>query len=425
MQKEILTKESIEKLAGSSGNQPGSSIILDEGTILTPLAEDYIREKNLKLEFCKSGQTQNPKKAGWLTQNPETAGMFPTGTERAGRFSSDTVEDVGGFTKSGHMPDELPYDTILRFYYLMLKIRFFEEFAKAYKQKDIIKGDFVHVYLGEEAIAAGVCSALKKEDFITSTHRGHGHMIAKGADVSKMFAELLGKSEGYSKGKGGSMHIADIGIGILGANGIVGAGLPIACGSGLASKLNGDNSVTVAFFGDGASNQGTFGESLNFAKIFSLPVIFFCENNGYAISTSSDYACSTPLIYKRGLGYGIPSVLIDGDDIFEVYFTCRSAVEEIRKNGHPVLIEAVTHRREGHWIGDPQNYRSAGDLADLPKYDPIKIFFDKISKRSDFRASDVERITLEVSEEIKRAVAFAENSAYLSPQEAQKDYLKE
>lgn len=425
MQKEILTRESIEKLAGRLGNQPGSRIILDEGTILTPLAEDYIREKNLKLEFCKAGQNENSGTAGWLTQNPETASRLATGTERTGGFTSGTEKYAEGFTKTGHMPDELPYDTILRFFYLMLKIRFFEEFAKAYKQKDIIKGDFVHVYLGEEAIAAGVCSALKKDDFITSTHRGHGHMIAKGADVSKMFAELLGKADGYSKGKGGSMHIADIGLGILGANGIVGAGLPIACGSGLASKLNGDDSVTVAFFGDGASNQGTFGESLNFAKIFSLPVIFFCENNGYAISTPSDYACSTPLIYKRGLGYGIPSVLIDGDDIFEVYFTCRSAVEEIRKNSHPVLIEAVTHRREGHWIGDPQNYRSAGDLADLPKYDPIKIFFDKISKRSDFRASDVERITLEVSEEIRQAVAFAENSAYLSPQEAEKDYLKE
>ncbi len=415
MQKEIITRENIEKLAGQSGCQSGSRILLEEGTILTSLAEDYIREKNLKIEFGSTGKTENSERADWLGKNSETSGVFTSGKKK----------DAGSFTNSGHLPEELSYDTVLRFYYLMLKIRFFEEFAKAYKQKDIIKGDFVHVYLGEEAIAAGVCSALKKEDFITSTHRGHGHMIAKGADVSKMFAELLGKADGYSKGKGGSMHIADIGLGILGANGIVGAGLPIACGSGLASKLNGDNSVTVAFFGDGASNQGTFGESLNFAKIFSLPVMFFCENNGYAISTSSDYACSTPLIYKRGLGYDIPSVLIDGDDIFEVYFTCMGALEEIRKGSHPVLIEAVTHRREGHWIGDPQNYRSARDLADLPKYDPIKIFFDKIKTRPDFRESDVERITMEVSEEIKRAVAFAENSAYLSPTEAAKDYLKE
>jgi TPP-dependent pyruvate/acetoin dehydrogenase alpha subunit len=415
LQKEIITRECIEKLAGQSGNQPGIKIILGEGTILTPLAEDYIREKNLKIEFGKAGQAKNSEKTIGLTEN----------TEKTIGLTENSDKDIKDFKKASRLPYELPYDTILRFYYLMLKIRFFEEFAKAYKEKDIIKGDFVHVYLGEEAIAAGVCSALKKEDFITSTHRGHGHMIAKGADISRMFAELLGKADGYSKGKGGSMHIADIGLGILGANGIVGAGLPIACGSALASKLNGDDSVTVAFFGDGASNQGTFGESLNFAKIFSLPVIFFCENNGYAISTSSDYACSTPFIYKRGLGYGIPSILIDGDDIFEVYFACKNAIEEIRKNSHPVLIEAVTHRREGHWIGDPQNYRSARDLADLPKYDPIKIFFEKIRQRSDFRASDIERITLEVSGEIKQAVAFAENSAYLSPEESVKDYLKE
>jgi len=391
LQKEIVTKEYAEKLAG----QEAGTITLKKGAIITPLAYDYIRENNLKLEFADGGETGGIKK----------------GEE--------------GFKKGSHNFEELPYSTVLQFYYLMIKIRFFEEFAKAYKEKNIIKGDFVHVYLGEEAIAAGVCSALKRDDFITSTHRGHGHMIAKGADVSKMFAELLGKADGYSKGKGGSMHIADIGLGILGANGIVGAGLPIACGSALASKLNRDDSVTVAFFGDGASNQGTFGESLNFARIFSLPLIFLCENNGYAISTTSDYGCSTPYIYKRGLGYDIPSRLINGDDIFEVYYACKSAVEEIRKNNHPVLIEAVTHRREGHWIGDPQNYRSAKDLADLPKYDPIRIFLEKIKQRSDFQASDVEKITSEVAVEIKQAIAFAENSPYLPAEESLKDYLKE
>jgi pyruvate dehydrogenase E1 component alpha subunit len=266
---------------------------------------------------------------------------------------------------------------------------------------------------------------LRKDDFITSTHRGHGHMIAKGADISKMFAELLGKAGGYSKGKGGSMHIADIGIGILGTNGIVGAGLPIACGSALASKLNGDDCVTVSFFGDGASNQGTLGESLNFAKILSLPVIFLCENNGYAVSTSSDYACSTPYIYKRGLGYGIKSELINGDDVFEVYFACKNAVDLIRRQSQPVLIEAVTHRREGHWIGDPQGYRSAEELATLPDFDPLKIFFNKIKNRPDFNGSGLENITAKVSQEVRQAVEFAENSPYLSPEESVKDYLKE
>jgi len=391
MEKRILTRDEIEKLAGKAG----SRIILEEGTIITGLAMDYIREKNLQLEFDKT------------------------------TINYSTGKDAQGLKKGAYPVEDVPYEIILQFYYLMLKIRLFEEFAKAYKQKDLIKGDFVHVYLGQEAIAAGVCSTLEKEDFITSTHRGHGHMIAKGADISKMFAELLGKAEGYSKGKGGSMHIADIGLGILGANGIVGAGLPIACGSALASKLNGDDRVTVCFFGDGASNQGTFGESLNFAKIFSLPVIFLCENNGYAVSTSSEYACSTPYIYKRGMGYDIQSELINGDDIFEVYFTCKNAVEQIRKNSCPVLIEAVTHRREGHWIGDPQNYRSAEELAALPEYDPIKIYFEKIKNLPDFRTSDLEGINKKVSAEIEQAITFAENSPYLSPDEAAKDYLKE
>lgn len=391
MEKRILTRDEIENLAGKAG----SRIILEEGTIITGLAMDYIREKNLQLEFDKTCMNYN------------------------------TEKDSKGLKKGTYSIEDVSYEIILQFYYLMLKIRLFEEFAKAYKEKDLIKGDFVHVYLGQEAIAAGVCSAIEKEDFITSTHRGHGHMIAKGADISKMFAELLGKAEGYSKGKGGSMHIADIGLGILGANGIVGAGLPIACGSALASKLNGDDRVTVCFFGDGASNQGTFGESLNFAKIFSLPVIFLCENNGYAVSTSSEYACSTPYIYNRGLGYDIQSELINGDDIFEVYFTCKNAVEKIRKNSCPVLIEAVTHRREGHWIGDPQNYRSAEELAELPEYDPIKIYFEKIKNRPEFRTSDLEGITEKVSGEIEQAVTFAENSPYLSPDEAAKDYLKE
>ena len=391
MGNKIATKEDIEKLAV----MPGNKIILEEGTVITPLAMHYIKEKNIKLVFDKSGQ------ATCFTNGPES------------------------LKKDNYSINELSNETILQFYYLMLKIRLFEEVAKAYKQKDLIKGDFVHVYLGQEAIAAGVCAALKKEDLITSTHRGHGHMIAKGADVSKMFAELLGKAGGYSKGKGGSMHIADIGIGILGANGIVGAGLPIACGSALASKLNGDDYVTVCFFGDGASNQGTFGESLNFAKIFSLPVIFLCENNGYAVSTSSGYACSTPYIYKRGLGYDIKSELINGDDIFEVYFTCRNAVKDIRKNAHPVLIEALTHRREGHWIGDPQNYRSAEELAGLPEYDPLKIFFEKVKNRPGFNQSELEVINAKVSEEIKQAVEFAKNSPYLSVEESVKDYLKD
>ena len=240
-----------------------------------------------------------------------------------------------------------------------------------------------------------------------------------------MLAELIGKVDGYCKGKGGSMHISDIGLGILGANGIVGAGLPIACGSALASKFNRDKVITVSFFGDGASNQGTFGESLNFAKIFSLPVIFLCENNNLAVSTPVSYSCGSPDIYRRGLGYGVESELINGDDVFEVYLAVKRVLKEIRKEPHPVLIEAITHRQIGHWVGDPQKYRTAEELADLPNHDPLRIFLAKIKGRSNVTNLDLEGVESKVVDEIKKAADFADKSSYPPLENATKDYLKE
>jgi acetoin:2,6-dichlorophenolindophenol oxidoreductase subunit alpha len=250
-------------------------------------------------------------------------------------------------------------------------------------------------------------------------------LIAKGADINKMLAEMLGKADGYCKGKGGSMHITDIGIGILGANGIVGAGLPIACGSALASKLAGDDSITVSFFGDGASNQGTFGESLNFAKIFCLPVIFLCENNSYAVSTPILYGCGSENIYKRAQGYGITSELVDGDDVCEVYSVCKRHVDEIRRNPHPVLIEAKTHRHLGHWVGDPQKYRSAQEAKDLPGHDPLTILLGKIKNRPDILVHLPEEIEKQLTQELVKAAEFADSSPYPPLGEATKDYLKE
>jgi acetoin:2,6-dichlorophenolindophenol oxidoreductase subunit alpha len=389
--KDIITNEYL-----SNNLKKGQKTLsIKKGAILTHLALDLIKKENIKLIFEDELPENNSK------------------------------NDLYHNKKEDFIATDLPNEIILKFYYLMLKIRLFEELAKAYKEKGIIPGDFVHLYLGEEAIAVGACSALGKEDYITSTHRGHGHLIAKGADISKMLAELLGKVDGYCRGKGGSMHITDIGLGILGANGIVGAGLPIACGSGLVSKLNNDNTVTVSFFGDGASNQGTFGESLNFAKIFSLPVLFLCENNGYAISTPLAYGCSNTEIYKKGLAFGIESQVINGDDVFEVYQVCKDHINEMRKNPHPVLIEAITHRHVGHWVGDPQNYRSHEELSNLPKYDPIKIFLDKIKSRPDISGSAMEETELKVINEIKEAAIFADNSSYPPVQEAIKNYLKE
>ena len=391
MSKDVITQEILEKILKEGQNL----LVITKDTILTPLAMDLINKENIKLDY----------RDDVILDNPDN------------NFSKikETVYDIGKF----------PVELILKFYTLMLKIRLFEEVVKTLKENNIIHGDFVHLYLGQEAIAVGVCSALTNRDFITSTHRGHGHLIAKGADIAKMLAEMLGKVDGYCRGKGGSMHITDIGIGILGANGIVGAGLPIACGSGLASKLDGDDAVTVSFFGDGASNQGTFGESLNFAKIFSLPVLFLCENNGYAVSTPISYGCSTPDIYKRGLGYGIESELINGDDVFEVYEVCQKHIEKMRDSPHPVLIEAATHRHIGHWVGDPQNYRSAAEMQELPKYDPLRIFLAKIKDRADITSQVLEKIGASMQDGLKDAVIFANNSPYPAVEEATKNYLKE
>lgn len=390
MNKNIITRENLETIL----KEGKDFLIISKDTIVTPLAKDLIDKEGIKLKY-----EDNDK--------------------------SPALKDYYiGINNSNYKLEEFSQKLILNFYYLMLKIRLFEELAKTLKEKGIVPGDFVHLYIGEEAIAVGACSTLTKNDFITSTHRGHGHLIAKGADIKMMAAELLGKVDGYCRGKGGSMHITDIGIGILGANGIVGAGLPIACGSALASKFNGDNAITISFFGDGASNQGTFGESLNFAKIFCLPVLFLCENNGYAISTPISYGCSSPDIYKRGQGYGIDSELIDGDDVFEVYGTCKKHIDEMRKNPHPVLIEARTHRHVGHWVGDQQNYRTEQEMADLNIYDPLRIFLNKVKNRTDISNQVLEKIEAEVQDEIRQAIIFANNSPYPPVEEAIKNYLK-
>lgn len=401
MNKKLITQKEIEKFLGSGSK----SLTISRDTIITPLAEDLIRKNEILLNFIDE-----------IYENKITSELIQ------GKNFSDVSLCI---EKTAYDPSDFSSNLVLNFYYLMLKIRLFETLVKDYREKDIIPGVFVHSYIGQEAVAVGVCCALNDKDYLTSTHRGHGHLIAKGADISKMLAEMLGKSEGYCKGKGGSMHISDINIGILGANGIVGAGLPIACGSALASNLTNDNSITVAFFGDGASNQGTFGESLNFAKIFSLPVIFLCENNSYAVSTPILYGCGGTDIYKRALGYGITSEVINGDNVFEVYTACKKHVDIIRKDPHPVFIEAKTHRQLGHWVGDHQKYRSAEETKELFKYDPLIIFLNKIKDRSDISISKLEDIERKLISELKDASEFARNSPYPFPEDALKDNLKE
>src|ERR671936_1152703 len=263
-------------------------------------------------------------------------------------------------------------DRLLWMYERMRLIRQFEERLHQDFAAGKIPG-FVHLYAGEEAVAVSACAHLTDKDYITSTHRGHGHCIAKGVDIDGMVAELMGKATGSCKGKGGSMHIADVDKGMLGANGIVGGGLPLACGAALTAKTLGTGGVAVCFFGDGAANQGTFHESLNLAAIWKLPVVFVCENNGYAESTPVSYHCSASDIANRAGAYEIPGIVVDRLDLCAVDDATREAEPRARRGEGPTLIEAKTYRYYGHFEGDTILYRTKEELDSYRQRDPIGV----------------------------------------------------
>lgn len=309
---------------------------------------------------------------------------------------------------------------LISLYQVMQKIRKFELAAEQLFLEGKIPG-FIHLYIGEEAIATGVMAALDKDDYITSTHRGHGHMIAKGGDLNRMMAELYGKTAGYCKGKGGSMHIADFSMGVLGANGVVGGGLPIAVGAGFGIKMKKGNQVAVAFFGDGASNTGAFHESLNFASIFHLPVIFINENNQYASTAKTKETTSVENISVRAVSYNIPGITVDGNDVLSVYETTRQAVKRARDRQGPTLIEAKTYRIKGHFVGDPTKYRDNAEVNKFWKNEPIKRFEKQLIDMNMLNQKEIDSISEKLSEQITEAIKFAENSPIPSPEEALAD----
>jgi acetoin:2,6-dichlorophenolindophenol oxidoreductase subunit alpha len=306
---------------------------------------------------------------------------------------------------------EMNKEILLLIYERMRLIRAFEDQVANLFNQGTMPG-FAHLYAGEEAIAVGVMAHLTDRDRITSTHRGHGHCIAKGVNVNGMMAELYAKATGSCKGRGGSMHIADIDKGMLGANGIVGAGGPLACGSALTSKILGTDEVTVCFFGDGASEQGTIHESMNLAAIWKLPVVFVCENNLYAESTPSSYHCAVGEICARAAGYDIPGSAIDGTDVFAVYEASREAINRARRGEGPSLIEARAFRYYGHFMGDPQVYKTENELRSYKARDPITRFRERVTERHLISESDLNKIDDRVNAAIKGAVRFAEESPY-------------
>jgi len=302
----------------------------------------------------------------------------------------------------------------------MLKIRTFEEKVFDLYAQNLVPGT-IHLYLGEEAIAVGICTALNKDDYITSTHRGHGHCIAKGAELKRTMAEILGKKTGYCKGKGGSMHIADFSIGMLGATAVVGAGLPIAVGAGLSAKLRKTNQVVACFFGEGASNQGTFHESINMASTWHLPVIFVCENNLYAMGTRQSRVMNIENIADRATAYGIPGTVVDGNDVLAVYEATQKAVERARKGEGPTLIECKTYRHKGHSRVDPAKYRPKEEVEEWLAKDPIKRFKQKLLQTNTLTEPQIQQIEKEITVEIEETVKFAMESPYPTPEEALED----
>ncbi len=307
---------------------------------------------------------------------------------------------------------EIGREKLLEMYTKMLHTRRFEEKVAYFFSRGMVHGT-THLYVGEEATGVGACCALEEQDLITSTHRGHGHCIGKGIDLNRMMAELLGKETGYCKGKGGSMHIADLMRGNLGANGVVGGGQPIAVGAALTLKMKKKDQVVVCFFGDGASNEGSFHESLNLASIWKLPIIFICENNLYGMSTHISRHMNIEDISIRASSYGIPGKTVDGNDVLEVYNTVLEAKEYVKKNG-PMLIAANTYRITGHSKSDANVYRTKEEIAMWKEKCPIKRMRKYLEENKIFKPEELDQIEAGAAEDLERATEYAQQSNYPS-----------
>lgn len=310
--------------------------------------------------------------------------------------------------------------SLLDAYRTMRTIRAFEERV----HEEFASGDipgFVHLYAGEEASAAGVCTHLDERDAIASTHRGHGHCIAKGVDVKQMMAEVYGRKTGACHGKGGSMHIADLSKGMLGANGIVGGGPPLICGTALSAKLQGRGGVGVAFFGDGASNQGTTLESLNLASVWNVPAIFIAENNGYGEATASTWSVSSDNIADRAAGFGMPGVIVDGYDFFAVHEAAGEAIARARDGGGPSLIEVKFTRYYGHFEGDGQKYRGDEVARARETLDCLKRFRSRVTETGQLSGAQLDQVDAEVATLIDQAVDEAKQAPKPGPEDLETD----
>ena len=305
---------------------------------------------------------------------------------------------------------QLSKDKLIDAYTRMKKIRVFEETMRDEFSKGTVPA-FIHLYIGQEAIASGICVELNDDDTIASTHRGHGHCLAKNSNLERMTIEIFCRADGLCEGKGGSMHIADLSVGMLGANAIVGANAPIAVGAALRQRVMGENLVSAAFIGDGASNQGAVFEAMNLASVLKLPVLFVFENNGYAEFTGVDYHCGGGDIAGRAEGFGMPSYKLDGSDFFAVQEAAAEAVERARNGEGPSAIECYAKRWYGHFEGDPQHYRTKEELESIRENnDPLIIFRQKVEEAGLVDGNDLDEIDIDLSKQVLAAVEKAKNS---------------
>lgn len=313
------------------------------------------------------------------------------------------------------MNASLSRETLLPLYRCMYRIRAFEERIQVVYRSGVMPG-FVHLYIGEEAVAAGVCAHLRTDDYVTSTHRGHGHAVAKGVPLGELFAEIWGQTRGSNGGRGGSMHIYDPDCGFLGTNGIVAANIPIASGAALAAALKGDGQVAVSFFGDGAVNNAAFHEGINLAGAWNLPVVFVCENNLYATETPFAKVTRNTSVASRGAAYGIPGVVVGGNDVLAVYEAAATAVSRARKGDGPTLIECTTYRPVGHFEGDPGvGYRTREEIEEWKGRDPIQRLREHLQAEELATTEELAEIVREVDAEVEAAYQFAKDSPEADP----------
>ncbi|NOX96948.1 MAG: pyruvate dehydrogenase (acetyl-transferring) E1 component subunit alpha [Nitrospirae bacterium] len=307
-------------------------------------------------------------------------------------------------------------EDLINYLETMLKIRYFEEKVSELLGKDLIKGTS-HIYIGEESVAVGAIAAIREDDYIASTHRGHGHCLAKGGELKKMMAELCGRATGYCKGRGGSMHIADVAKGNLGATGIVGSNIPVATGAALSMKMQKMDRVVLCFFGDGASNTGGFHESLNMASVWKLPVIYICENNLYGMSVSVKRALSVTDIAVRAVSYNMPGEIVDGMNVLEVKEVVAKAVRRARKGDGPSLIECKTYRYYGHSRSDPRVYRTREEEAEWKKKDPVESFKKKLLEEDVVTEEEIDNLEESIQQEVNEATEYALSSPWPSVDE--------